>query len=1028
MACLGPGEAVSPRAADPIAGLDGAIQSDARSEAAAKSHALDIATVASRLEVETEHGLAQSEAAARLRRFGPNALREAPRPGLVALVWEQLDDFLIWLLLAAAAIAATVGYFAGEGFVESIAIIAIVVLNATLGVVQERRAENAMRALDALVAHDIVVLREGERLSVPSAELVPGDIVMLETGNLVPADLRLLESANLRIDEAALTGESVSVRMSAESVAPPQADLGDRVNMAYRGTVVTYGRGAGIVTATGMDTELGKIADLIQSYEREPTPLQESLDELGKSLGKIAVVVSVIVFAVGALERTDVLLLGSDPAAYASTFGSELLELFMVAVTLAIAAVPEGLPAVVTIALAIGMQRMVKRNALIRRLPAVETLGSASTICSDKTGTLTQNEMKVVRADIEGKTFDVGGRGYEPQGDLALDGQRIDPASDPDLQLLAIGAALASDAVLAERDGEWRVVGDPTEGALVAFARRAGRDRQTLSRQLPRIAEIPFDSDRKRMTTVHRVDDARHLPLPDLSPGLIAFTKGAPDNVLELCDRYSHDGRAVPLEPAMRKRVAEAIETMAERALRVLAVAYRVPSPEELGGGDATASDAGAGGSEADGNGPAGADTHFGGADLVPDQLEQGLVLLGLLGMIDPPRPEVAPAIATARSAGIRTLMITGDYPQTAMAVAREVGIAGPDDRAISGAELTAMDDAALEACLADATVFARVAPEHKVRIVEGLKDRGEIVAMTGDGVNDAPALKRAHIGVAMGITGTDVSRETADMVLMDDNYASIVAAVEEGRTIFENIRKFVFYLLSCNIGEILIIFVGMLLGAAGLFGLPLAPALLPIQLLWLNLISDGLPALALGVERAEPDVMSHPPRDPREPVLSRELWPMIAVQAGVDALATLTAFAWAYDGPESLVRAQTIAFTTLVLAELFRAFTARSATRSIFQQGLASNPWMLAATGTSLALHVAVLYTPPLQSVFRTVALDPLAELLPVFGFALLPAAAAEAVKWLRRRIGPPSASKPTGADVRRAYKPSSQSEANAT
>ena len=935
-----------------------------------RPHTLSAAAAAAELGVDPAQGLSSAEVERRLSAVGPNALRAAPRPGFLQMLIAQFRDFIVLLLIGAAIIAAIVGFVEGEGFVDSIAIVAIVILNAIMGIVQERRAENALSALKAMSAPDAAVIRDGHHTTVSAEILVPGDVVLLETGNFVPADLRLVETVNLRVDEAPLTGESIAVSKDAAEEHDADTGLGDRSNMAFRGTVVTYGRGTGLVTATGMRTRIGEIADLIQTYDREPTPLQQRLDELGKLLGSITLVICALVFLTGILVHTRIGLLVSDPGDYFTEFRGELLELFMISVSLAIAAVPEGLPAVVTIALAIGMQRMVKRNALIRRLPAVETLGSVSTICSDKTGTLTQNEMLVVQAELEGRSIDVGGEGYSPKGTLRIGADVIDPATDADLQLLAAGATLASDATIEQADdGSWRAVGDPTEGALVAFAARAGHRHDELMRQAPRVAEIPFESERKRMTTVHRVPDAGILPIDGLTDGgLIAFTKGAPDVVLDLCDRVLLQGRIEPLPDDLRRRIAVANETMASRALRVIGVACRFADEAEI-------------------------------EHPTAEVFERELIFIGLLGMIDPPRPEVADAIETARRAGVRTVMITGDYPMTALAIAREIGIADEGDAAITGADLQAMDDAALLAAVADTSIFARVSPEHKVRIVEALKARGAIVAMTGDGVNDAPALKRAHIGIAMGITGTDVSRETADMVLTDDNYASIVAAVEEGRTIFTNIRKFVFYLLSCNIGEILIIFVGMLLGAAGVFGLPTSPALLPIHLLWLNLVSDGLPALALGLEEAEPDVMSNPPRDPEESVLSRELWPLIGVQAVFDAVAVLAAFAWAYDGPETLRYAQTVAFTTLVTAELLRAYTSRSHMRSIFRMGIFSNPWMVAATLSSFLLQLAVLYVPVLQPLFRTLPLDVVRDWLPILGFALLPATAAEVAKWVRRR-----------------------------
>jgi P-type Ca2+ transporter type 2C len=928
----------------------------------ASAHALTALEVARTLDADPDRGLSEVDAAGRLARHGANALREVPRPGLVALLAEQFNDFLIWLLLVAAVVAAVVGYVDGEGYADSLAIIAIVALNAVMGVVQQRRAENALRALQAMAAPDATIVRDGLHRTIPARDIVPGDIVFIEAGNFVPADLRLVEAVNLRVDESSLTGESVAVLKDADALLEPEAQRAEQRNMAFGGTVTSYGRGRGIVVGTGMDTAIGQIATLLQSYDREPTPLQQRLAQLGRTLGLVTLAVCVVVFVVGLWRETDLGLLAADPTTYLRSSSATLVNLFMVAVSLAIAAVPEGLPAVVTISLAIGMQRMIARHALIRRLPAVETLGSATTICSDKTGTLTQNEMMVVRAEVHGPVLTVTGEGYAPDGTLLIDGEPVDPGDVPELRLLAAAGTLASDALVEFEGGRWRVVGDPTEGALVTFAARAHLDRRALEHGLPRVAEIPFDSVRKRMTTIHRVDVPEALPESGQRSGsVIAFVKGAPDFILGLSTHYHRDGRPQRLDAAMRAEVTAANDRMASEALRVLAVAYRI-------------------------------------LDRVPDApdaetVERDLVLVGLVGMMDPPRPEVAEAVARARGAGVRTVMITGDYRDTAVAVARELGILQPGGQALSGADLDGLDDAALSRAAAEVDVFARVSPEHKVRIVEALKARGEIVSMTGDGVNDAPALKRAHIGVAMGLTGTDVSRETADMVLTDDNYASIVAAIEEGRTIYDNIRKFVFYLLSCNVGEVLIIFVATLLALAN------EPPLVPIQLLWLNLVTDGLPALALGLEAAERDVMRRPPRDPGESIITRDMWSMIAVQSVVDAFATLAAFVWAYDGPETLRFAQTVAFATLVTAELLRAFTSRSEIDSIFRIGLLSNRWMVLATSTSFALLLVALYVPHLHEAFGTTTLG-LAEWGPIAGFALLPATAFELLKaWRRRR-----------------------------
>lgn len=925
-------------------------------------HALSIDEVVRSLATNIERGLSIEEAEARLARYGTNELKEAPRPGLLAMLWAQFDDFVVWMLVVAAGISALVGYYQGEGYTDAIAIIAIVILNAVMGLVQERRAENALRALKKMAAPDARVVRDGRIKTIPSREVVPGDVVILETGNYVPADVRLIEAVNLKIEEASLTGESVAVAKHADAMLDARAELGDRTNMAFASTVVAYGRGRGVAVNTGMSTQIGRIAEMIQTYEEEETPLQRRLNQLGRVLGYATLVVCGIVFGVSVLRDTAVGMLLAAPLSYLAQYQEHVLELFMVAVSLAIAAVPEGLPAVVTITLALGMQRMIARHALIRRLPAVETLGSATTICSDKTGTLTQSKMVVVQVELDGETLQVAGEGYRPVGTFSRNGQNVDPWEDDDLCMLLQAGLLASDAVLNETDDGrgWDIAGDPTEGALVALAAKAGYRRDALEARQPRVAEIPFDSERKRMTTIH---DVRNAPgIPNSPSPYIAYVKGAPDVILNLSDRYHHDGGPAPLTDDVRERISRANEQMASQALRVLAIAYKPLGdiPEN----------------------PA------------PESLEEELVFLGLVGMRDPVRPEVGPAIERARRAGVRTIMITGDYKDTAVAVARELHLLREGSKVLTGQELNQLSDDQLTE-LADKTdVYARVSPQHKVRIVEALKRRGAIVAMTGDGVNDAPALKRAHIGVAMGVTGTDVARETADMVLTDDNYASIVAAVEEGRVIYDNIRKFVFYLLSCNVGEILIIFLAILAGLPS----PLAP----IHLLWLNLVTDGLPALALGLEKGEPDIMARPPRPPEQPILTRDLWTLVGVQAVIDMIVTLGAFVWALNvSGNDIVFSRTVAFTMLVTSELVRAYTSRSERHSIFRLGPLTNRWMIGATLSSLALLLVVVYLPFLQPVFNTVPLE-LDVWLVVIPLMLLPATGAEIAKFFLRRRPP--------------------------
>ena len=760
-----------------------------------KWYTKSVEEVAEALGTDLKRGLTAQEAQARLEKYGPNELQEQPRPGFWRMLLDQFNQFLVLILI----VAAIVSFFLGE-YVDSGAIMAIVILNAILGVVQEGKAEEALAALKKMAAPNAAVLRDGHLLTIPAREVVPGDVVLLETGNYVPADVRLLESVNLRLEEASLTGESVPVEKEADLVLEEDLPLGDRRNSAYMSTLVSYGRGKGIVVATGMSTEIGLIAEMIQSYEEEPTPLQVKLDQLGKWLGIGCLVVCGIVFFIGVLRDTDVGMIlqpGGGLLSYLSTFKQAIVDMFMVAVSLAIAAVPEGLPAVVTICLALGMQEMIKRHALIRKLPAVETLGSATAICSDKTGTLTQDKMMAVQIYVDRTILGISGEGYNPVGEFSDNGRPVDLRSYPGSNLLLRASLLCNDARLEEDfnnegDGNWRMVGDPTEGALVVAAAKAGFWREELEQYYPRLAEIPFDSDRKRMTTIHR--DPKW-------GGYVAYVKGAPDIVIELCQKVVEDGQEQPLTAEKRQRILDVNEALSSNALRVLGVAYRplseVPRKPTV------------------------------------EEIERDLTFVGLIGMIDPARPEVKEAIELARQAGIKTTMTTGDYKNTAVAISKELNLLSPDGLVLTGAELDQLDDETFTDIVEEVEVYARVSPQHKVRIVEALKKRGHVVAMTGDGVNDAPALKRANIGVAMGITGTDVSKETADMVLTDDNYASIVSAVEEGRVIYSNIRKFVYYLLSCNVGEILIIFLAML--AVSILGFDL-----PMQGSWPLLLGLG--------------------------------------------------------------------------------------------------------------------------------------------------------------------------------------------
>ncbi len=899
------------------------------------------------METDPAAGLAPAVAAERLAATGRNELAEKPRPGFLSLLVDQFKDFLVLILIGAAVVSIVLGEW-----VDAAAIVLLVILNAVIGVIQESRAEQALAALRRMAAPDARVVRGGRSLVVPSRDLVPGDVVLLEAGYHVPADVRLTETANLRVEEASLTGESVPVEKQADAVVEESAALGDRTSMAWMGTTVTFGRGRGIVTGTGMGTQIGLIAAMLQDDVAPETPLQKKLTQVGKWLGIGALVICAVVFLVGVIE------------------GRNILTMFMTAVSLAIAAVPEGLPAIVTICLALGMQEMIKRHALIRRLPAVETLGSATTVCTDKTGTLTQNEMTATHLWADGGLFTITGEGWQPRGEVQEEARRAELRDHAAVRFLLQAGMLASDARLevestAGAETVHRMVGDPTEGALVVAAAKAGLHREKVERLYPRVAEIPFDAERKRMSTIHRLPsgampgpEAVGVPGPGAAP-FVMFVKGAPDLLLEQCSFLRRAGETLPLTPSDRRAILEVNAGLAARALRVLGVAYRT-----LAGL------------------PAGA---------APPALEAALTFVGLIGMMDPARPEAAPAIQKAHAAGIDVIMVTGDYPETAAAIGRKIGLCGETGGVLAGRQIEAMDDAALAAALDTTTVFARVSPQHKVRIVDSLRAKGRVVGMTGDGVNDAPALKHADIGIAMGITGTDVTRETADMVLTDDNFASIIAAVEQGRIIFSNIRKFVYFLLSCNLGEIGTIFLGTLLG----WPIPLTA----IQLLWMNLITDGAPALALGMEKGEPGIMTRPPRPVREPIISGSMAIGLAVQAVAITAVSLYALWVGMRVFGAAGIGQTMAFVTLSGCQILRAYTTRSERASVFALGVFSNAWMQYAALSSGALLMAVVYIPGLNGVFNAVPLTGAAWLY-LAPLLVIPAIADELLK-LGFRLG---------------------------
>ncbi len=881
-----------------------------------ESHSWYTMTVEQTLEKlpSSKDGLTKHEAAQRLEQYGPNELKAGAQTTALDILIEQFKNIFVIILLLAAAISAVLGHG-----VEAAAIAVIVIFSVILGFVQEYRAERAIEALREMAAPTATVLRDGDEVEVPARELVPGDVILIKAGDRVPADSRLIESVNLQIEEAALTGESLPVEKHTDAIPGEDIAVGDRKNMIYSGTSAAYGRGKAVVAATGMSTEFGKITGMLQSVETGQTPLQENLDRVGKTLAKAAFVVVLVIVILGVLR-------GQPP-----------LEMFIFGIALAVAVVPEALPAVVTISLAIGIQRMAKRNALVRKLPTVETLGSTSVICSDKTGTLTKDEMTVRKVWLAGHWFDVEGSGYDPVGSFRnseSSGKLKDSLAD-----LLRGAALVSDARLVQIDGRWDIKGDPTEGALVVAAAKAGLNKADLDRAYPRLQEIPFTSETKRMTTLH-----------DMPEGKLAYSKGAPEVILGACTSMMTENGERHLDDATRQQVIEAASNMAAQALRVLAVAsHRTESIKEA---------------------------------------ETEMTLMGLVGMIDPPRPEAKSAIAVCESAGIRPVMITGDHPVTAQAVARELGLL-KHGRVVTGAELEDMPETDLDREVENIDVYARVSPAHKLRVVTALQNRGHVVAMTGDGVNDAPALKKADIGIAMGITGTDVSKEASDMTLVDDNFSSIVAAVEEGRGIFGNIKKYLMFLLSSNIGEI-----GLMAGTA-LLGMPLP--LSAVQILFVNLATDGLPALALSVDPPEDDLMQRKPRNPRTGIFTRPVVTLMMVGGIWSTLVNLGLFAWALQSGRSLSEAMTMAFVSLILIQFFKAYNYRSDHLSIFS-GIFSNKWLNLAIIFDFLLMLAVIYVPFLQGPFETYAL-PLEDWLIIFGAAFTVSPVIELAKWMLRR-----------------------------
>ncbi|MEH7126820.1 MULTISPECIES: calcium-translocating P-type ATPase, SERCA-type [Neobacillus] len=859
-----------------------------------KFHEMKIEQVEKALETDFSSGLSQEEVKKRINQYGLNELDEGEKQSALLLFFSQFKDFMVLVLLAATLISGLLGEY-----IDAIAIIAIVIINGFLGFFQERRAEKSLDALKELSAPQVSVLRDGQWIKIPSKEIVLGDILKFTSGDRIGADVRVIESKSLEIEESALTGESVPVSKHIESLTNPNPGIGDMENIAFMGTMITRGSGIGVVIATGMKTAMGQIADLLQNAESQDTPLQRRLEQLGKILITVALLLTVLVVVVGVLR------------------GHDLYEMFLAGVSLAVAAIPEGLPAIVTVALSLGVQKMIKKNAIVRKLPAVETLGCASVICSDKTGTMTQNKMTVTHLWSGGQTWTVDGVGYQPQGNFYRNERNINPRDEKALQQMLIFGMLCNHSDLIVRDDEYFLDGDPTEGALLVSAMKAGFARTKLLDEFTIINEFPFDSARKMMSVHVKDKQGRHF----------IVTKGAPDVILGISESVLWDERTQFLNKQTQENVQEAINGLASQALRTIAIAFK----------------------------PIQANTII----LSEHEAEKNLTLIGIQGMIDPPRPEVKKAVKECKEAGIKTVMITGDHVITAKAIAAQLGIITNKSKVIDGNALSKMSVDELEEVVDDVSVFARVSPEHKLKIVKALQNRGHIVAMTGDGVNDAPAIKAADIGVAMGITGTDVAKEASALILLDDNFATIKAAIVEGRNIYENIRKFVRYLLASNVGEILVMLFAMILA------LPLP--LIPIQILWVNLVTDGLPAMALGLDRPEENVMKRKPRSPDEGVFSRGLGWKVVSRGFLIGLVTLISFMIVYDNnPSELQYAQTVAFATLVMAQLIHVFDCRSE-KSVLSRNPFGNQYLVWAVISSLALMFVVIYYPPLQPIFHT-------------------------------------------------------------
>ncbi|MBC1219496.1 cation-translocating P-type ATPase [Nostoc sp. UCD121] len=941
-------------------------------EGAAVWHSLEVDKALELLDSNADSGLTPQEIQQRLQKYGPNELEETAGRSAWEILLDQFKNIMLLMLIGVALISGILDLVAlragdlkpGEvPFKDTIAILAIVILNGILGYVQESRAEKALAALKKMTSPLVRVIRDTRLVEIAAKELVPGDVMLLEAGMQIAADGRLIEQSNLQVRESALTGEAEAVNKQASLKLPEETSLGDRLNVVYQGTEVVQGRGKVLVTNTGMTTELGKIATMLQAVESEPTPLQQRMTQLGNVLVTGSLILVAIVVVGGVIQARGF---------------SNIQELLEVSLSMAVAVVPEGLPAVITVTLALGTQRMVRQNALIRKLPAVETLGSVTTICSDKTGTLTQNKMVVQSVYTNDKTFRVTGEGYAPTGDFQLNGQKISLEESPEISALSVACAVCNDSVLQKEQGEWAILGDPTEGALVTLAGKAGIEKDQWNSKLPRVAEFPFSSERKRMSVISQVEGVAtgDVSSRGIDPAIagflqsepyLMFTKGSPELILARSTQIHLGNDTGPLTEEQRQNILAQNDLMASKGLRVLGFSYK-PLTEIPSQGSDEAS-------------------------------EIDLVWLGLVGMLDAPRPEVRAAVQECREAGIRPVMITGDHQLTARAIATDLGIAQEGDRVLTGQELQRMSDEELEQNVDLVSIYARVSPEHKLRIVQALQRRGRFVAMTGDGVNDAPALKQADIGIAMGITGTDVSKEASDMVLLDDNFATIVSATKEGRVVYTNIRRFIKYILGSNIGEVLTIAAAPLIG---LGGVPLTP----LQILWMNLVTDGLPALALAVEPPEPDVMQRPPFSPRESIFARGLGSYMIRIGIIFAIISIALMWWAYQhthaagyqgNPEAW---KTMVFTTLCIAQMGHAIAIRSNNRLAIEMNPFSNIFVLAAVVVTTILQLMLVYVPPLRDFFGTHYLN-MQELGVCIGFSALMFVWIEAEKIFLRIMG---------------------------